>query len=81
MKRNSSSTMDTSRIGPNVSSTSGPSMQITSDEVNFLIFRYLQEAGELLILGGYDNGEWHAKSRMHWIPLTFHNSYCVLFHL
>ena len=27
-------------------------MQITSDEVNFLIFRYLQEAGELLIILG-----------------------------
>ncbi len=23
----------------------GPSMELTSDEVNFLIFRYLQEAG------------------------------------
>ncbi len=27
------------------SSSNGPSMQLTSDEVNFLIFRYLQEAG------------------------------------
>ena len=55
MKRNSSSSSSTAmenRIGANGSSSSsngpGPAMQITSDEVNFLIFRYLQEAGEFV---------------------------------
>lgn len=40
--------MDDNRIPSNGSSSNGngPSMQLTSDEVNFLVFRYLQEAGK-----------------------------------
>ena len=43
---NSNSNNSNSNRPSSSSSSNGPSMQITSDEVNFLIFRYLQETGK-----------------------------------
>jgi len=46
LSKNSSGPSDSAKMGRPRLNDECPSMQITSDEINFLVFRYLQEAGE-----------------------------------